>query len=138
MSFIETVSNIILIAEEESIKDENLKTKHGVGEVFTFGSPETNAYMSEARSLENSLKTYLNTLSIETLGKLETIMYFGRDSEDIHNNDIPEFHQEIHPEGINRTDVVRNISEKRPALETYFNDAKRKADDLSINLENII
>ena len=68
----------------------NLKEKHGVKGGISIGESSSNAYLDEAASLRDEMRKYLEGLSTDTIGRLEVIMYFGRDSEDVHGNDLPD------------------------------------------------
>lgn len=94
--------------------------------------------MKAAKGLCDNLAEYLNNLSSEEIRKLETVMYFGRDGEDDHENDIPAYHAKLHPTGSDKSDIIRNIIEKYPSLELCFSDAYKKASELSIDLETIV
>ena len=93
---------------------------------------------STSEGLRKKLNDYLNTLSNEDLGKLETVMYFGRDPEDVHENDISDYHKQLHSPGFDKKNIIRNIGGITSSLGLYFSDAYKKAAQLSIDLETII
>lgn len=135
MSFIEIVNKVTSLADQETIEDENLKSKHGLELGISRGDPASEAYLAEARAKPSVLKNYLSTLSPEVLAKLETVMYFGRDPGDVHGNDIGEYHARLHDGALVKDDIIRNLTDKTPALKHYFNEAKRKSETLSLDLE---
>ncbi len=138
MSFENIVDDVVTLAKTAVEEDEKLHQKHGLKLGITYGDPKTNEYLKEAESLRNDLTDYLNNLSGEEIRKLETVMYFGRDREDDHGNDLSAYHAKLHPTDLDKSDIIRNIIEKYPSLELYFSDAFKKAEVLSIDLETII
>ncbi|MEO7928117.1 MAG: hypothetical protein ABIR09_02360 [Gallionella sp.] len=138
MSFIDVVDHVISLAQKATIEDEKLKQRHSVDIGISMGDPKSQAYLAAARGLANELETYLSSLSSDDIGKLETLMYFGRDYKDIESFDIVQLHSKLHPNGINKAQCIRNITEKRPAIEIYFNEAKRMAKTLKMDLNNLL
>lgn len=138
MSFIQSISKVVELANTVVMEDKKLHEKHGLELGISLGAPSTQEYLKDAKGLRDNLNEYLNSLSEEVVTKLETVMYFGRDSEDVHGNDLPALHKQLHPSKLDKADSIRNIGEKTMSLEIYFNSAKDKAEQLSIDLENII
>ena len=138
MSFVDIVDDVVTLAKTAVEEDEKIYQKHGLKLGISWGDPKTIEYLKEAEGLRNDLTDYLNNLSSDEVRKLETVMYYGRDSEYDHGNDIPAYHIELHPTGFDKSDIIRNIIEKYPSLELYFSDAYKKATELSIDLETII
>ena len=138
MSFENIVKDVVTLAKTAVEEDEKIYQKHGLKLGITYGDQKSIEYLKEAESLRNDLTDYLNTLSSDEVRKLETVMYFGRDREDDHENDIPAYHTKLHPTGFDKSDIIRNIIDKYSSLELYFSDACKKAADLSIDLETII
>ena len=138
MPFVNIVNDVVALAKTAVEEDEQLHQKHGLKLGISLGTPKTNEYLKEAESLRNDLTDYLNNLSSEEIRKLETVMYFGRDREDDHGNDLSAYHDKLHPTDFDKSDIIRNIIEKYPSLELYFSDAYKKAAELSIDLETII
>lgn len=138
MPFVNIVNDVVALAKTAVEEDEKLHQEHGIRLGIQHGDPKTDEYLKEAESLCNDLTDYLNNLSSDEVRKLETVMYFGRDREDDHENDIPAYHDKLHPTDFDKSDIIRNIIEKYPSLELYFGDAYKKAAELSIDLETII
>ena len=138
MAFVDIVDDVVTLAKTVVVEDEMLRQKHGLKVGIRYGDPKTNEYLKEADGLRNKLNDYLNTLSNEDLGKLETVMYFGRDPEDVHENDISDYHKQLHSSGFDKKNIIRNIGGITSSLGLYFSDAYKKAAQLSIDLETII
>ena len=138
MPFVNIVNDVVALAQTAVEEDENLHQKHGLRLGIQHGDPKTGEYLKAAEGLSNDLTDYLNSLSSDEIRKLETVMYFGRDSEDDHGNDLSAYHAKLHPTDLEKSDIIRNIIEKYPSLELYFSDAYKKAAELSIDLETII
>jgi hypothetical protein len=138
MPFVNIVDDVVTLAKTAVEEDEKLHQKHGLKIGIQRGDPKADEYLKAANGLCDNLAEYLNNLSSEEIRKLETVMYFGRDGEDDHENDIPAYHDKLHPTDLDKSDIIRNIIEKYPALELYFSDAYKKAAELSIDLETII
>jgi len=138
MSFENIVNDVVTLAKTAVVEDEKIYQKHGLKLGITYGDPKTIEYLKEAESLRKDLTDYLNNLSGEEVRKLETVMYFGSNSEYDHENDIPAYHTKLHPSGFDKSDIIRNIIDKYSSLELYFSDANKKATEFSIDLETII
>ena len=140
MSFVNIVDDVVTLAKTAVKENERLHQKHGLDFGIQHGDPTTDEYLKAANCLCDNLAEYLNNLSSEEIRKLETMMYFGRDGKDDHDNDndIPAYHDKLHPTDFDKSDIIRNIIEKYPSLELYFSDAYKKAAELSIDLETII
>jgi len=138
MAFVDIVDDVIDLAKNALAKDQKLHQKYGLELGIRYGDPKTDEYLKEANGLRDNLADYLNNLSSDEIRKLETVMYFGRDSEDDHGNDLPAYHAKLHPTDFDKSDIIRNIIEKYSSLESYFREAYKKAARLSIDLEIII
>lgn len=138
MAFVDIVDDVVTLAKTVVVEDEKLHQKHRLKLGIRHGDPKTNEYLKEIEGLRNSLNDYLNALSSEDLGKLETVMYFGRDPKDIHENDISDYHKQLHSSGFDKESIIRNIGGITSSIELYFSDAYKKAAQLSIDLETII
>jgi len=137
-AFENIVDDVVTLAKTAVVEDEKIYQKHGLKLGITYGDPKTIEYLKEAENLRNDLTDYLNNLSSEEIRKLETVMYFGRDSKEDHGNDIPAYHTKLHLTGFDKSDIIRNIIDKYSSLELYFSDANKKATEFSIDLETII
>jgi len=138
MSLIKIIDDVISLSAQIIKKDEEIIKKHGLKLGISLNDPKSDAYRKEVSSLRDDLKEYLNSLSTEQVGMIETIMYFGRDPEDVHGNDIKEYHSRLHSNGIDKKGSIRNICEKSLALETYLNSAKTKAAQLKLDLDSFV
>jgi hypothetical protein len=135
MSRISRVEKIVELARGGMREDAHLRSKHQVGDLgLTFGNPAHISYMADAIKLSDPLKKYLESLDQGELMRLETIMYFGRDPEDVHGNNLSQFKKMLSKTSSSKEEIVRNMSEKAMALELYFSQAFDKAQKLGLDL----
>ncbi|MGH8594242.1 MAG: hypothetical protein ACREV3_10410 [Gammaproteobacteria bacterium] len=137
------LTEIVRLFYKCSAADEELQTKHGIGDLGLVYRPrpggfslseKSRAYLAEARDVGKPLEGYLNGLSESELAQIEAIMYFGRDHEGVHGNDLTWLRKHLEQNRSGVSDLVRNISEKCNALPLYFSEALQKADKEGIDL----
>ena len=90
------------------------------------------------RTVDRAVWTdYLKSLSDDEVIWLETLMYFGRDTEDMHQNDVSGYRGVI---GHSRSDASLHITDIAVSghLSTYLNDALAKCSALSIEVDSLI
>jgi hypothetical protein len=80
---------------------------------------------------------YLDSLSDDELIMLETFMYFGRDSEDSHNNDIVGYRKELDHD---RDSAKVHIADKAVSghLAKYLKAGLTKSASLNIDIDTLI
>lgn len=137
MTRTDQLNEIVRLVHICAAADTELQTKHGIGDLgLDYYNVKTRAYLNEARDVNKPLEDYLNGLSESELAQIEAIMYFGRDSKDVHGNDLPSLRTHLVKNRTSVSDLVRNITEKRDALPVYFNEALQKAHDEGIDLNH--
>ncbi len=88
-------------------------------------------------SARSNLEYYLATLSDDELIMLETFMYFGRDAEDMHENDIVGYREVIDH---NRESAMLHLTDKAfsNVLAKYLRDATTKAKQLNVDIDTLV
>jgi hypothetical protein len=128
----EHVKEVVKIAERINDANAALKKELGITDGMTHGSPESREYMMRSRDIDREMDNYLNILDDEIVLKLMSLMYFGRDPEGVHENDLEEYHQDLKKMS-SKKDAIRSITEKMLALPRYFRDALSKCEILGID-----
>ena len=80
---------------------------------------------------------YLDALPDDELIMLETFMYFGRDTEDMHENDIAGYRGVIDH---NRTNASQHITDLAISghLANYLRDALTKSVNLNVDIDSLV
>lgn len=88
------------------------------------------AFSQDSNVGDVHLKDFLESLELETLQRLQALMYSGRDKQS------PRF---VKAAFLKRSDtkeeIVRTIFEKRPSLETYFTRGLEQAQKENLDLD---
>jgi hypothetical protein len=90
-----------------------------------------------AESVRSNLEYYLTTLSDDELIMLETFMYFGRDAEDMHENDIISYREVIDH---NKDSAKQQITDLAISghLTKFLKAGLAKAANLNIDIDTLI
>lgn len=82
-------------------------------------------------------EVYLANLPDDELIMLETFMYFGRDTEDMHENDIVGYREVIDH---NRESAMLHLTDKvfSNVLAKYLRDATTKAKQLNFDIDTLV
>lgn len=136
MNRLDRIKEIVRLARQYQTESSSLRVKHQIGDLgLDWGEPSHISYVTEALKLSDPLKRYLDLLDEAELSRLETIMYFGRDPEDVHGNDLADFRRMLAKNSARKKDMVRNMAEKVMALEVYFSQAIAKSKKLDLDLD---
>lgn len=134
-SFRSIVKQVIDLDEKYSQQHDGLIAKHGLELGIKLGARTSDAYLAEAGSLTNDLEEHLESLDEAVVRKVETLMYFGRDLEDVTDNDIQLVHRHVKSTSPTVADAVRSICEKAGSVGAYLKQAQTKVNALSIDIE---
>lgn len=88
------------------------------------------AYMQDTNPFVYTLKIFLNSLELETLQRLQALMYSGRD-----NDSAVAVKKEFQKRNETKTEILRTIAEKQMNLSVYFGNGLRIAEEHKLNID---
>lgn len=120
MSLLDGVGEILRAIPAIQAEDVRLDEKHGIDRTvgLRLFDAQSTIRMLEVNRETDSLRAYLGSADYETLLKLETLMYFGRDRDAAFGEKLETFRRRREA----RSDIIRRILEKVPACGRYFAD----------------
>ena len=134
MPLIKHINYLIQASALADAENRRLEEEHGIDTSLGINpfDPKVVKWASEPRHEKEKLENYLNQLGYDTLLKLETLMYFGRDDGDFqetlkHLSDLKE----------SKHDIVRTMVEKRAAYPVYFQNALYALKEQSVDIDSI-
>ncbi|MGL6213241.1 hypothetical protein [Billgrantia desiderata] len=140
MTLQEHINSISNIAMQIRQQDDELHKKHGLELGISIGDPASQAYLSEARNLKDPLAIYLAGVGLSDLAKLVTVMYAGRDYNQLQEaGSLAEFHESLKAVGVHnggREKYERIILEKVMNLPIYYKQFNDMAQIMGIDPES--
>ena len=128
----QAIDRIRGLAQTAARVDAELDKRHGIDPKLgmNYFDPKSIARRQETNSEDVKLAQYLNGFDIETLRRIEALMYSGRNGTPTidERDDL----RKTHP---TKDDVVRTIMEKRVSFDAYFDRGldRAKADGIDLD-----
>jgi hypothetical protein len=112
--------------------DSALDELHGINRDLgiRYGDPKTQARIRDTNEAEVELEEFLNGFGLETLRRIEALMYSGRG-----DGSAVELRGQLALNHETKEDIVRTILEKRVSFDAYFDRGidRAKADGLDLD-----
>ena len=139
MSLHSHIAAVTNLAQTAANEDEALHKKHGLTMGLTLGDPASEAYVAEAQSLDKALVSYLENLDGNTLRKLVTLAYAGRETNELRETgSLSAFHEGLEAAGVHDRGAAGNVDTLRGMsmnLPTYFRSALLTAHEIGVDIE---
>lgn len=125
------IEDIIELAKAADVSDDLKKQAYGMNDLgLDVFSDDGMAYVSDPNPAVQALKILLSSLELETLQRLQALMYSGRD-----NDSAIELKKYFLKNNETKGEIVRTIAEKRMNLSVYFKDGLRLAEQQKLNID---
>jgi hypothetical protein len=129
----EIIERIREIAKEAAKIDADLDKLHCINRDLGIrhGDPKEIARRQAINAAEVELEEYLDSLDLDTLRRIEALMYSGRG-----DGSAVELRQQLAKSHPSKEDVVRTIMEKRVSFDPYFDRGLNRAKADGIDLDS--
>ena len=127
------INDIRKLARMAAKIDSTLDALHGINPDIGIrhGDPKAQARAHAKNEAEDQMEKYLDAIDLETLRRVQAIMYSGRE-----NQPAVEIRQELASNTEAKDGVVRTIIEKRGSLDLYFDRGLDQAKAAGIDLDS--
>lgn len=132
MSMREVIERVVCLSREFWEKNAVHEAEHGMEGIVAIGERRVEHFVQATRFLDRKLASYLESIPEDQVRKLESLMYFGRDSEEI---DLASLHQHVKSTSPTVGDAIRTITDKIRSLSTYLLEALRRTEQHGIDIE---
>jgi hypothetical protein len=135
MRLLDGVGEILRAIPAIRAEEVRLDETHGIDRTrgLRLFDPQSTIRMLEANRETDRLRALLGTADYETLLKLETLMYFGRDRDATFGEKLETFRRRREA----RADIIRRILEKVPACGRYFADGVERLLEEGVDLTTL-
>ena len=132
MSMREVVERVVGLSREFGEKSAVHEAEHGMEGAVAIGERRVEHFVQATRFLDRKLASYLASIPENQVRELESLMYFGRDSEEA---DLASLHQHVKSTSPTVEDAIRTITEKIGSLSTYLLEALQRTEQQGIDIE---
>lgn len=135
MTFKDIVVEVIKLSKKCEAESTWIDRKYGLD--YEFGvdlirdMSRISQSICEPHPENDKLREYLNSLSESDVEKLQTIMYVGRDEDD-----VPKLHQYLKRNTVDKDDAIRTIMGKGGALHIYLAEGLKVAASQRADLDS--
>ena len=133
------IGQILSLVSKINVQHEQIKSDYEIGELgISLSDPVHRDYLAEIRKVSIVLPNYLQTLNDNDLSHLVTLMYTGRDSNEVIKiGGFNKFHQFIQSKNLvaTRNICIDKITEKEMNLPTYYQEALALAYKLNFDVD---
>jgi hypothetical protein len=132
MPFLNIVEKVIDLSQKCEADDNRIARKHGLELGVNLGKhiKKVAEFLHEPRPAEDQLKKYLEGLQTSDVMKLQTLMYAGRDQED-----IPELHLHLKDNAVDKNDTMRTMMGKGSDLPLYLAEGLKEAASQRVDID---
>lgn len=125
------IEDIVELAQDADVSDELKRQAYGMNNLgLDPFSDDGRAYVNDPNPKVETLEILLNSLELETLERLQALMYSGRDRDSAIG--LKKYFRDRDED---KEEIVRTICEKRMNLATYFRDGLKLAQEHNLNID---